>query len=178
MAMTAQELANLPARGARYELQRGKLIRMTPAGFRHGDIAMVLGALLLQYVRQKGLGKVLAAETGYKLSRDPDTVRAPDVSFVRQNRVPQGDAAKGFLELAPDLAVEVVSPNDRAGEVYEKVAEWLMAGTRLVWVVYPDTKTITVYRSLKDIEVLTTADTLQGEEVIPGFTCPVAEIFA
>ncbi len=142
--LTADELLRLSTAGdRRYELVKGELYEMPPAGASHGDIAMEIGSRLRVYVKANQLGRVFAAETGFVLRLDPDTVRAPDASFVAEDRLPPGDLPTGFLEFAPDLAVEVVSPGDRPGEVREKVEDWLRAGTRLVWVVHPST---TVYR--------------------------------
>lgn len=175
--MTAEQLAQLSDRGIRYELKRGELLTMPPAGALHGDVAMAIGARLRVYVSQKQLGKVLAAETGFKIHTDPDTVRAPDVAFVVQERISPAGLPRGYWELAPDLVVEVVSTHDRAADVQDKVEEWLEAGVRRVWVVYPDTQTIQVHRSLKELAVLKPGDTLDGEDVLPGFSCAVEELF-
>lgn len=175
--MTAQELIGLSGDGKRYELVEGELKEMAPAGGRHGGIAAALTVLLGHYVRMNRLGVVLAAETGFRIARDPDTVRAPDVSFVARERVPPGGPPEGYWELAPDLAVEVVSPNDTATGVQSKVQMWLESGTRLVWVVYPDTRSVVAYRSPKEITILTAEDTLSGGDVAPGFECPVGAIF-
>jgi len=139
---------------------------------------MAIGALLHVYVSQHKLGQVLAAETGFKIHVDPDTVRAPDVAFVAKERIPPADVPRGYWELSPDLVVEVVSPNDSAADVQDKVEEWLNAGVHRVWVVYPDTQTIHVYRSLKEVNVLKAGDTLDGEGMLPGFSSAVEEIFA
>ena len=170
---TADELLRLSTTGRRYELVKGELFEMPPAGARHGDVAMEIGALLRNHVRANQLGKVFAAETGFILRRNPDTVRAPDDSFVSQERLPEGDLPIGYMDLAPDLAVEVLSPTDRASEVREKVADWLRAGTRLVWVIDPATRSATAYRSLEDFQELSESETLDAREVVPGFACPV-----
>ena len=176
--MTAEELLSMPDDGFRYELVEGELRRMSPAGHHHGRIGMVLALALGQYVRDKKIGSTYLAETGFKLKTNPDTVRAPDVSFIRQERVEQIGNTEGFWPGAPDLAVEVNSPKDTVNEVEEKVQEWLSAGTRLVWVVSPKLRVVTVYRSLTDIVTLTEKDTLNGGEVVPGFQFPVADLFA
>jgi Uma2 family endonuclease len=176
--MTAEELLSLPDDGFRYELIEGELRQMSPAGHNHGRIAMRLAAPLAQYVEENGLGEVYAAETGFTLRTNPDTVRAPDIAFVKQERVDQVGESKGYWPGAPDLAVEVVSPNDKVGEVEDKVNEWLEAGTSLVWVISPKLHTVIVYRSLTDIIVLTEKDMLDGGEIIPGFQYPVAKLFA
>ena len=143
---TAEELLRLPDSGKRHELVRGELRETLPAAARHGSVVMALAAPLGQHVKTESLGVVLAAETGFRISRNPDTVRAPDVSFVARERMPPGGPPDGYLNLAPDPAVEVVSPNDAAAEVQM----WLEAGTRLAWVVYPGTNSIVVHKTLKD----------------------------
>ena len=174
---TAEELICLPSDERRLELVKGKLYEMAPAGGRHGRVAMRIGRLLDTYVESTGLGQVFAAETGFTLQRNPDTVRAPDAAFVAQGRMPPGETPDGYLALAPDLAVEVISPNDRPQEVREKVADWLNAGTRLVWVIYPSSRTVTVHRPPSSIEEMGGEDTLDGAEVIPGFSCVLGELF-
>ena len=140
-------------------------------------IAGEIFGLLRNHVRSLGLGQVFAAETGFTLQRNPDTVRAPDAAFVAKDRMPQGETPDGYLALAPDLAIEVISPNDRPRAVREKVADWLNAGTRLVWVIYPSSRTVTVHRPPSSVEELGGEDTLDGAEVVPGFTCRVEELF-
>ena len=147
-------MLQLPTTGHRLELVKGKLFELPPAGARHGSVAMRIGILLGAHVQANQLGEVFAAETGFILSRDPDTVRAPDASFVAINRLPMRELPAGFLEVAPDLAVEVLSPSDRHLEVLDKVEEWLRAGTRLIWIIDPGTHSATVYRSLEDCEEL------------------------
>ena len=174
--LTAEELAQLPAvESARHELVRGELVTMAPPGFGHGQDALAIGSRLRAHVRQHSGGHVVV-EAGFVLERDPDTVRAPDVAFVRHDRVPEGGVS-GFFDGPPDLAVEVVSPSDTAAEVVEKVREYLDAGTRLVWVVERRTRTITVYRPDGTAQLLTAGDTLQGEDVVGGFSVRVEEIF-
>lgn len=136
----------------------------------HGSVAMRVGSLLSVHVRANDLGEVFAAETGFILRRNPDTVRAPDASFIAKDRLPEGELPVGYLEIVPDLAVEVVSPNDTTREVWDKVGDWLRAGTRLVWVIDPASRSVTVYRSMDDFQILSEGDELVGGEVIPGFT--------
>jgi Uma2 family endonuclease len=175
--LTAEELFRLSPTVRRYELVKGELFEMPPAGGRHGSVAMRIGALLDAYVRRNHLGEAFAAETGFILRRNPDTVRAPDASFVSKERLPAGELPIGFMEMAPDLAVEVVSPGDTAQEVREKVEDWLMAGTHLVWAVYPATRSVTAYRSLDDFQELSERDDLDGGQVVPGFTCHIRDLF-
>ena len=175
---TADELLAMPDDGYRYELIKGELIRMAPAGFHNGEVAMNIGATLHEHVKRKKLGRVYAAETGFILSRGPDTVRAPDAAFIRRERVEKVGKQKGYWIGPPDLAIEVVSAGDTVSEVEEKVEEWIVAGTSLVWVVSPKLHTITVYRSLTDILTLTEKDVLDGGEVVPGFQIKVSEIFS
>jgi Uma2 family endonuclease len=174
---TADELFMMPDDGFRYELVRGELRRMPPAGSEHGAVIMNMGTPLHQFVRAQGLGVVFGAETGFKIASEPDTVRAPDLAFVRRERIPAGGIPRGFWPGAPDLAVEVVSPGDTYTEVEEKVNDWLNAGTRMVLVLNPRTRTVAVYTSHTDVVRLIESETLDGGEVLPGFTCRVAELF-
>ncbi len=175
--ITAEELERMPQNDAHIELVKGEIVEMAPAGHEHGDIAGNIFASLHNFVHQRKLGKVYAAETGFLLSLNPDTVRAPDAAFVSSSRAAQQKRREGFFNGAPDLAVEVMSPEDTVEQVEEKVLDYLRAGTKLIWVVHPKTQTITVYRSLSNIRVLTLDDSLEGEEVLPGFTVPLKEIF-
>ena len=175
--MTAEELIKLPRGKFRYELIKGELITMSPAGSEHGAVIMNLGAPLTVHVRTNNLGIVFGAETGFKLASNPDTVRAPDIAFVRRERIPETGVPKGYWPGAPDLAVEVVSPGDTVYEVDEKVAEWLAAKARAVWVVNPKRRTVTVHRPSKNVVVLSEADELDGQDVVPGFRCRIVGIF-
>ena len=159
------------------ELIRGELVMMSPASFDHGRFVGNAYAALRHFILQRALGIVVTGETGFRIGRDPDTVRAPDVAFVRADRIPAA-GVKGFFPGPPDVAVEVVSPSNRASEVAAKVQDWLQAGCLSVWVVDPETRTICVYRSTGGSVLLNAADTLTGGMVLPGFSVPVAEIFA
>jgi Uma2 family endonuclease len=178
LLVTAEELFHMPEDGFRYELVRGELRKMAPAGHVHGRVAINITAPLDHYVRAHDLGTVYAAETGFKLASDPDTVRAPDVAFIRRERVAEVGDIEGYWPGAPDLAVEVVSPGDTYSEVEEKVLEWLEAGTRMVVVANPRKRVVTVYRSLTDIAVLTEADRIEGGDVVPGWMMLVRDVFA
>ncbi len=174
---TADELLEISARDEnRYELIQGKVRMMSPAGGEHGLTAANLNARLFLYVDDNQLGAVFAAETGFLLDTKPDLVRAPDVAYVRSERIRSGVSNKYFPG-APDLAVEVVSPNDRADEVQDKVQDWLSHGTQLVWVVEPKTRTVTVYRPDGTANVLQANDTLDGEDVLPGFHFPLSRLW-
>lgn len=173
--ITAEELLHLPDDGYDYELVRGELIKMAPPGGEHGRIAVRLASRLDDHVTAHDLGAVMV-ESGYCLECRPDTVRGPDISFLAAERIPAEGLPQGFIEGAPDLAVEIVSPNDAAG-VQAKVREYLEHGARLVWVVEPQTRTVTVYRSLSDIHILTADDILEGGDVVPDFTCRVRDMF-
>ena len=151
---------------------------MAPAGGRHGYVAHRLSLFIGNHVLDRNLGGVFAAETGFLLRRDPDTVRAPDVAFVAAGRLAEGEPPPGFLELAPDLAVEVVSPSDSPAAVGGKVQDWLEAGTRLVWVVYPESRSVTVHRQTGQPEELSEADVLSGLPALPEFAVAVRDLFA
>lgn len=173
--MTAEELllTHLPDKST--ELIRGRLVVREPPGARHGSVTMNLALRLANHVDLTGAGQVFAAETGFTLSRAPDTVRAPDIAFVRRERLPR-PIPDGYAELAPDLVVEVLSPRDRPGEVLAKVADWLEAGTALVWVIDPERRVARVYRADGREDSIDETESLNGEDVLPGFGCPLIGI--
>lgn len=171
--MTAAELLELPSGKSRYELVEGELITMSPAGAEHGEVAAEIGARLRNYVREHRLGKTYAAETGFQLGQSPDTVRAPDLAFVRAERVV---SVRTYFPGAPDLAVEVLSPSDRASEVEAKVRHWLRSGTRMVMVVDPETQTATIHTAATTTR-LSANDALDGGDVVPGWKLPLRELF-
>lgn len=173
--MTAEELLELSIPDKCTELVRGRLIVREPPGFQHGDTAARLLVALGNFATATKLGRVLAAETGFTLFRAPDTVRAPDVAFIRTERLPT-DRLYGFAEFAPDLVVEVLSPSDRRGKVLEKVTDWRTAGTALVWVVDPVRRIARVYRRDGTEAQLTADDELDGEDVLPGFRVRLADM--
>ena len=176
-SMTADDMWRKPDDGLRHELVRGELTMMTPAGGRHGKIAMAIGRILSTHVNANTLGEVVAAETGFIIARNPDTVRAPDVAFITKEHVPAGGLPVGFIPFAPDIAVEVLSPSDTQLDVEEKIDQWLQAGTALVWVINPRGRTVTVHRTGRDPRVLRENDLLSGEDVCPGFSVKVADLF-
>ena len=169
--MTADELLRMPDDGYRYELVRGELRKMSPAGGDHCGVAASIVVSLGSYVKAKKLGKIYTADPGFRIEHNPDTVRAPDVAFVRSERVVK---TPRFIEGAPDLAIEVVSPNDTYTEVEEKALQLLEAGTRAVVVVDPKTQSVRVYRTGK-LEVL--HDVLAVDDVVPGWRMPFSEVF-
>jgi Uma2 family endonuclease len=176
--VTADDLSLMPDDGFRYELVKGELRRMNPAGNVHGRVTMSVAWRLAQYVEENQLGTVYAAETGFRLASDPDTVRAPDVAFVSRARVEMVGEVEGFWPEAPELAVEVVSPDDSYTDVEEKVFDWLDVGTKMVVVINPRQRSSTVYKSPTDIIALAEADVLDGGEIVPGFELAIREIFA
>jgi len=174
--VTAEELLRMTGEGRR-ELVKGELRTMAPAGFDHGVIIMKLARLLANHVEAQQLGVVLGAETGFRLSRNPDTVRGADIAFVAAARIPPGARPHGYWEGGPDLAVEVVSPGDTLEEVEGKVDDYLSAGTRLVIVINPRRKTVTVHSPGANPVILREGDVLDGGEIVPGFSCKVVDIF-
>ena len=156
----------------RYEYAKGELIPMPPTSVEHGYISANLSSLLHLYVREKQLGRVIISDTGFRVG---EQVLIPDIAFLANARIP--DNLSKASPIPPDLAVEVVSPTDVLNRVEEKAFTYLEAGTQLVWVLKPRSKTVAVYRSETDITLLTRNDTLTGENVIEGFSCQVAELF-
>jgi len=176
--MTAEELWSLPDDGSRRELVRGELRTTPPAGFEHCHIETTLTLKLGEHIRKARLGRLFVGDPGFIVARNPDLVRAPDAAFVSQARLEQTGVPKQYYTGPPDLAIEIVSPGDTLYEIEEKVDDYLTAGTRLVWVVNPRRRTVTVYRPGTRADILREADQLTGEEVIPGFACQVGELFA
>ncbi|MCZ6680053.1 MAG: Uma2 family endonuclease [Candidatus Poribacteria bacterium] len=158
------------------ELVKGEIIQIAPAGYVHGRLAHKLALFLGKYVQENGLGEMCAAKTGFYTARHPDSVRAADAAFIAKERIPQ-EPFDGYLEIVPDLTVEVISPNDRPREILEKVNECLQAGVKCIWVVYPKSREVYVYKANQPVEMLSDEDILTGDDVIPGFQCQVAEIF-
>ncbi|MSQ06657.1 MAG: Uma2 family endonuclease [Dehalococcoidia bacterium] len=176
---TADDLLRLPDDGWRYELVRGGLRKMAPAGKHHGVLAVRVTWRLAQYVEAHSLGDVCAAETGFRLSSAPDTVLAPDVAFISRQRLSEvGREVEGYWPGAPDLVVEVISPSDTYTEVDTKVLKWLAGGARMVVVINPRTKRVAVYRSPTDVTILGDRDVLDGQDVVPGWTMALADLFA
>ena len=175
MAITTAEQLLCAGDIGRCELVRGELRMMIPAGGEHGRITGYLTYLLGTHIVKNELGTFYAAETGFLLHREPDTVRAPDFAFIAAGRATPPE--RGYVSGAPDLAVEVLSPDDRPGYVREKVAEWLEAGTVAVWVVDPRRRTVTIHEAASPPTTLGESDTLPGGELLPGLELDVRELF-
>ncbi len=175
---TAADLIKMPEHEVRYELVAGELRTMTPTGGAHGVVTGNLFGALFQHVQAAALGRLFTEATGFQLRRDPDTVRCPDVAFVRADRLPSEGLGPTFLDLAPDLTVEVMSPSDTVSAVGEKIEEYLAAGVRAIWIVDPANRTVTVHEAGQAVRILREGDVLDGGEVVPGFQSPVAGVFA
>jgi Uma2 family endonuclease len=173
---TAEDLLRMPDDGFRYELVKGELRKMAPPGAEHGGIVAILVESLGSFVRKNNLGKVYV-ETGFQLASDPDTVRSADVAFIHRERVEAAGKITGYWQGAPDLTIEVISPNDRYTDVDDKVLDWLHAGTRMVIVINPRNNTAAVYRGPSQVVRLTESDILDGNEVVPGWRMPVRDLF-
>ena len=167
----------MPEDGFRYELVKGELRRTSLAGAEHGAVCANVILLLGPHIKSHGQGLGFGGGTGFKLSSEPDTVRAPDMAFVRRERIPEGAISETYWPGAPDLAVEVIGPEDVFEEVEEKIDDWLAAGARAVWVVNSKRRGVSVYRSMTDVTRLSEGDELDGGDVVPGFRCKVSEIF-
>lgn len=174
--ITADQLLDLYEPGHPTELVRGELRSLSPSGYLHGAVTARLATLVGLHVRDRRLGEAFGAETGFLLARNPDTVRAPDVAFVRKERLPR-EFSTGYFPGPPDLAAEVTSPTDTNSKVREKALSWLQHGTRLVWVIDPVSKSATVYRSRDDVRVIEADGDLTGDDVLPGFTVALRELF-
>ena len=172
---TDEELMALPDVGQKYELVGGQLV-MSPAGFRHGYISLRLASILLDFVTGRRLGVVVDSSTGFRLSSG--NVRSPDISFVRNERLQNQDGlTQKFFRGAPDLAVEVLSPDDTVEGVHQKLTEYFQNVTSIAWVINPGERTVLVYRSIEPSRLLRATDQLEGEDVLPGFTFPVERLF-
>jgi len=175
--MTAQQLLRYRNEPYLQELIAGRLYEMEPPGAEHGAVALRIGRMLGNHVEEHGLGETFGAETGFQLARDPDTVRAPDAAFVRRERIEATGLPRGYWPGPPDVAVEVVSPNDRRPKVRAKALDWLDAGTRAVVVLDPPQRTATVYRGCDDVRELSGDNALDLDDVVPGFAPPADAVF-
>jgi len=158
------------------ELLEGRIVPMSPTGGKHAIFELNFGEFLKSFVKRNELSRVMVGEVGVYIRRSPDTIRAADVAYVSNERYARWQKT-GFLDVAPDLVVEILSPDDRWGEVTSKLRDYFSIGVRLVWVADPDTKTVYSHRSLTDVREFTDKDTLPGDDVLPGFSVPVAILF-
>ena len=175
--LTADDLLRLDAQGVRGELISGALIEMTPTGREHGQIVANLVGELRNFVKPRKLGILTTSDSGVRLERDPDTVREPDVAFFSAEKSPLNERVTGYAEVVPDLVAEVASPSDSRAAVNDKALMWLRYGARLVWVVHPDARVVEVHREGHPVAALGENDALDGLDALPGFACPVREIF-
>ncbi|MEO8623066.1 MAG: Uma2 family endonuclease [bacterium] len=177
MLMTAEEFLEYPYEDGKAELVRGELRLTPPAGGRHGRAGTNLVVLLAVYLKGRKLGSVFGGGVGYELQELPRTVRVPDASFVRVGRLPAEGIGEGLLRLAPDLAIEVLSPSESASALEEKLDDYRSCGTPLIWVVDPVRRTVMIVASDAPVRWLRESDMLDAANVIPGFTCAVEELF-
>ncbi|HEY0545342.1 MAG TPA: Uma2 family endonuclease [Pyrinomonadaceae bacterium] len=176
--MTADELFVMPEDGFLYELVKGELRKMSPPGSEHGMLVARLTIALGSHVEAHDLGVTFGAETGFKLASNPDTVLAPDFAFISNERIPETGIPVAYWPGGPDLAVEVISPGNSRREMEEKIREYFAAGVRMVWMVYPKRRTVTVHRAGIEAVTLTETDALDGQDVVPGFRYSIAKLFA
>jgi Uma2 family endonuclease len=174
--ISGEELARMGDLG-RCELIDGRIVRMSPTNYEHGGVEVNLASLLRAFVRPRKLGRVLAGDVGIYTRRNPDRVRGADVAFITGESYSRRSRGLAFLDVAPELVVEVLSPEDRAMDVTQKHREYFAIGVRLVWLADPEAHVVSVYRSLSDVRERKEGDRLTGGDVLPGFEVPVAEIF-
>ncbi|MDE2918769.1 MAG: Uma2 family endonuclease [Chloroflexota bacterium] len=175
--LTADDLLRLSGEGVRGELIRGVLCETMPTGQEHGQIVVNLVVLLGNFVKPRQLGVLTASDSGVWLERDPDTVREPDIAFFAAETMSLDERVTGYAEVAPDLVVEIASPGDTRRELNDKALMWLSFGVSLVWVVNPEQRTVDVHRANRPVVTLNDTDTLDGLDVLPGFTCQVSAVF-
>jgi Uma2 family endonuclease len=175
--LTADELLMMPNTRWGFELVRGQLKKYMPAGNLHGFIASKIGALLSVFVAENNLGAVFAAETGFIVFHNPDTVRAPDAAFVGREKLAKYGITEKYFPVAPDLAVEVVLPNDRKKDIEGKIRDYLAADVKLIWIIYPQNKIVAVHRQNYIADILRESDELDGKDVLPNFRLPLNKIF-
>ena len=175
--LTAEDLLQLYSQGVRGELIMGVLHKKVASGLEHGEVVANLISPIHQFVKPRRLGRVFGSDAGILLGRDPDTVREADVAFISSERMPLDVRERRYSEVVPDLVVEVVSPNDRPIPVFDKAQMWLRHGVRLVWIADPETRTILALPQSGPARTYSEADTLDGDDVLPGFTCAVRDIF-
>ena len=175
--LTADDLLRLYSEGVKGELIRGVLCEKMSVGLKHGEIVMSLGGELRNVIKPGKLGRLAGSDVGVRLDRDPDTVREPDLMFISAEKLPLDIEVLGYYEDVPDLVVEVASPSDNRREVHDEARMWNSYGVGLIWAAYPDTRSVDVHYEDGSIATLTENDTLDGGDVLPGFSCPVSDIF-
>ncbi|MDE0231296.1 MAG: Uma2 family endonuclease [Caldilineaceae bacterium] len=175
--LTADDLLRLYSQDVRGELLRGVLHETQPTGIRHGKTVVNLIVLLAGYVEPRQMGTILASDVGFLLEKEPDTVREPDVALISAQRLPLDQDVPGFFEGPPDLAVEIASPSDSPRQLFDKARMWISFGVPLVWTVDPAARTLDVHKPNQPLIRLSADDTLDGGQVLPGFTCTVADLF-
>lgn len=176
--LTAEEYQRLPEPmdGTRLELIRGEVVAMCRPNWEHGEIQISIGSLIKNFLRSNPIGRV-ASESGVITEHEPDTIRGPDVSFIRKERMPLGERMPKFAELTPDLCVEIISPSNTRAGMSEKIEEYFETGAKVVWVVDPEDRSATVYLEPDEGRKLNSKAVITGGEVLPGFSCKVAEFF-
>lgn len=175
--MTADELLHVDIPGKSTELVRGRLVVREPSGTRHGMVQATLTWLVTDFVRRNQLGVVFGQDTGFRIESNPDTVRGPDLAFVAADRAAE-IPPRGYAALAPDLVAEIVSPDDRPGELLAKAGQFLDAGTRLVWVIDPQRTEARIYGASGDVSIVGEDGALDGRNVLPGFSCALRDVLA
>ena len=175
--LTAHDLLALHANGVRGELIRGVISETMPTGGEHGEIVVNLVTELKIFIKPRRLGRLAASDTGVLLERSPDTVREPDIAFFSADKIPPGVRIRGYYQVPPDLVVEVASPTDSLAAVNDKALMWLRYGARLAWTLHPDHRRLDIHTPDGAVRSLTDGDTLTGGDVLPGFACPISDIF-
>ncbi|MBI5081448.1 MAG: Uma2 family endonuclease [Chloroflexi bacterium] len=175
--ITGEELWAMGSAGDLYELIEGRIIYMSPTGFLHGQYEVGISEKLNRFVRQHKLGKVVSGEVGVYITRNPDTIRAADVAYISKERYAQHDKSKGYLTVAPELVVEILSPDDRWNDVTQKMREYFSIGVKLMWIADPQSRRVYAYRSPTEAREFKASDTLTADDVLPGFSVPVDELF-
>ena len=175
--ITAEELLKLHSEGVRGELIRGVLCETMPPGINHATIVANLTILVGSFVKRGRIGRVLSGDPGIWVERRPDTVRAPDIAFYLPERMAIDASIPGYAEIVPDLAIEVVSPNDTVTEVNDKARMWVASGVKLLWVVWPRWRTVEIFRPGENVVELSGDAILEGQDILPGFSTPITEIF-
>jgi len=175
--ITGEELLAMGSEADLYELVEGRIKPMSPTGFAHGQYEVNFAQRLQRFVEQQKTGKVVTGEVGIYIRRDPDTIRAADVAYISNERLAQRQKKKGYLDVAPEIVVEIMSPDDNWSEVMQKMREYFSIGVKLIWVADPEAKTIYAYRSMTEVREFKMGEALTADEMLAGFSVPVAELF-